>query len=125
MTTIDPRIIAQMRKAATLITTGGISHGERMDWATELAKDVLDCIAAPTLLDHGPDDRPECVGMWATVKTDDGNDVLAIITATHGDWADLITPDGEKVQSRMEQIIPRYDLQPAWLPSGTPWAADY
>lgn len=125
MTSIDPRIIARMRKAATSITDDYSSLSERMDWATGLAEDVLGEIPAPTLWDHAPDGRPECVGMWATVKTDDEGDVLAIITGTHGDWADLITPDCTSRDRHMKHIIPRYDLQRAWTATGEPRDVDY
>ena len=84
-----------------------------------------------TLADLTPEERADCVGMWATVDTER---YIAVIVRTYAsddvDYAQMLCPElNDYYTSSLESITPRPDLPRAWQSDGQPpageWEDDY
>ena len=80
-----------------------------------------------TLADLTPEERADCVGMWATVATER---YPAVIVRTYAaddvDYAQMLCPElNDYYTSSLATITPRDDLPRAWAPYGTPPAGEW
>lgn len=79
-----------------------------------------------TLADLTPEERAECVGMWAGTFTG----YTGVIVYENGKQAYLIIPEFNREQTLpLDKVTPRPDLPRAWMPDGQPpagqWEYDY
>lgn len=80
-----------------------------------------------TLTDMTPEQRAQCVGMWATnhAYTGDGESVGVIACIQHHCvWLIHTDINGEWSVLPTDGVTPRYDLPRAWNPDGTPVEMD-
>lgn len=80
-----------------------------------------------TLADMTPEQRANCVGMWANVDTER---YAAVIVRTYAaddvDYAQMLCPElNDYYTSSLATITPRFDLPRAWAPDGTPAAGEW
>ena len=80
-----------------------------------------------TLADLTPEERADCVGMWATVATER---YPAVIVRTYAaddvDYAQMLCPElNDYYTSSLATIAPRDDLPRAWAADGTPPAGEW
>lgn len=80
-----------------------------------------------TLADLTPEERADCVGMWATVATER---YPAVIVRTYAaddvDYAQMLCPElNDYYTSSLATITPRDDLPRAWTPDGQPPAGEW
>lgn len=81
-----------------------------------------------TLADMTPEQRQQCVGMWATNLnyTGDGESVGVIACVQHGCvWLIHTCLHGEWSVFSVDSVSPRPDLPRAWNPDGTPPAGQW
>ena len=82
---------------------------------------------AKTLADMTAEERAECVGMWASHQGHEDKDEpcgnLGIISEIDRDYAWIAFPkeSAETYVFDLEDLIPRYDLRPAWSSKGEPF----
>lgn len=80
-----------------------------------------------TLADMTPQQRQQCVGMWATNHnyTGDGESVGVIACVQHSlVWLIHTHLHGEWSMFSVDSVSPRHDLPRAWHPDGTPPKGD-
>ena len=80
-----------------------------------------------TLADLTPEERAQCVGMWANVDTER---YPAVIVRTYAaddvDYAQMLCPElNDYYTSSLATITPRPDLPRAWASDGTPPAGQW
>lgn len=81
-----------------------------------------------TLADMTTEERAGCVGMWASHQCyedkDDPCGNLGIISEIDRDYAWIAFPkeSAETYVFDLEDLIPRYDLRPAWTSKGEPFS---
>ena len=72
-----------------------------------------------TLADMTPEERAECVGMWALIE---GISLAVIAEADETNTCVVTYPqwDGDSAVHLNEMVTPRHDLPRAWTPDGEP-----
>lgn len=84
-----------------------------------------------TLADLTPEERAECVGLWANVSTERYPAVIVrTYMADDVQYAQMLAPEiCDYYRTSLESITPRPDLPRAWQADGTPpagqWEDDY
>lgn len=75
-----------------------------------------------TLADLTPEERAECVGLWANVTTERYPAVIVrTYMADDVQYAQMLAPEiCDYYRTSLESITPRYDLPRAWQADGTP-----
>ena len=79
-----------------------------------------------TLADMTPEERADCVGMWASHQGHEDKDEpcgnLGIISEIDRDYAWIAFPkeSAETYVFDLEDLTPRFDLPRAWTPDGEP-----
>lgn len=80
-----------------------------------------------TLADLTPEERANCVGLWANVSTERYPAVIVrTYMADDVQYAQMLAPEiCDYYQTSLESITPRYDLPRAWAPDGRPPAGKW
>ena len=85
--------------------------------ATRLTR--LGKIMAKTLADMTPEERADCMGMWALIE---GINLAVIVEVDETDTCVVIYPEWQSNTAvhLNEMVAPRFDLPRAWTPDGEP-----
>lgn len=81
---------------------------------------------AKTLADMTPEERAECVGMWAShqgheVKNEPCGNLGVVSEIDNGlAWISFPKENAETYPFSFEDVTPRFDLPRAWMPDGEP-----
>ena len=74
---------------------------------------------AKTLADMTPEERADCVGMWADT-TGQGLGVIVNATELSDCWVLFPEGGGRVATCHNQRVTPRFDLPRAWTPDGEP-----
>lgn len=68
-----------------------------------------------TLADMTPEQRAECIGMWATVATERYPAVIVRTYVGNPDFAQMLAPElDDYYTANLDSVTPRFDRPRAW-----------